>query len=326
MPKRIMGLELLRGLCALLVAIYHCLLLSGTAIFPTWGLYGVYVFFGISGAVLYHNYHSTLSGELTIPQFLLRRFARLAPLVWACILVPALVRNVWDLDRYFLSVSLLQGFGSPGLTSYLVGGWSIGIEFVLYALFPTLLAFTRDTLTMIGALVVLLVLRLMFVNYVLDGTDLDHAWGAYIQPAAFLWFFFGGMVLAKVMPQIPHIMFGIGGVLCALALFAFPGASFEAVLLGFRGAVLTVIALVIVGSFFWSPSSAIGVGISRFFGDISYGLYLLHPIVWVASGHYLSLTLPVHIMLTLAVSAGAAWLSFRYYERPVRLWIVRLAR
>jgi len=320
MPKRILGLELLRGLCAVLVAVYHCLLLSGTATFPTWGLYGVYVFFGISGAVLYHNYHALTLDEA--PRFLWKRFARLAPLVWACILLPAILRNTWDPARYLLNISLLQGFSAPGLTSYLVGGWSIGIEFVLYALFPVMLAFTRTPRLMIGALLAFLVLRLTFVNHLLEHSSFDDAWGAYIQPASFLFFFFGGMVIAKAMPVMRIRWLLPFGILATAVLFAFPGSSFEAVVSGARGAALSILAVLIVANFFWTPTSKLASVVSQFFGDISYGLYLLHPIIWVASGHYLRLSLPTHIALTLMVSSAAAWLSFRYYERPVRRWLV----
>ncbi len=315
------------------MAVYHCLTLSDTATFATWGLYGVYVFFGISGAVLYHNYHASLSlapskpGELSIPQFLLRRFARLAPLLWACILVPALLRNSWVPDRYLLNLSLLNGFGSPGLTSYLAGGWSIGIEVVLYALFPALLAFATSVRTMLVTLAVFLVLRMTFVSYLLKDSTFNEAWGAYIQPAAFLFFFFGGMVIAKVMRdrQIPTLVLAAVGLLCAAGLFVTPTLSFEEAVRGAYGTALTVLSLAIVAAFFWSTSSRPLAWISQFFGDISYGLYLIHPIAWHSTGKHLpGMSVAEHTLLTIGLSTVLAWLSFKFYERPVRTWIVQL--
>jgi exopolysaccharide production protein ExoZ len=324
--KKVLGLELLRGLCALLVAVYHCLTFSDLGHFYTWGLYGVYVFFGISGAVLYANYHATLPSQVSIPQFLWRRFARLAPLLWACILVPAILRNVWVPDHYFLNVSMLQGFASPGNTSYLTGGWSIGIEFVLYALFPTLLALAASTRLMIATLVTLLVLRVAFVNFVLRDSDLITAWGAYTEPAAFLCFFFGGMAIAKWMPlvRIGSHALALIAVGCAAAMFVFPGSSFNDVVLGIRGFALTLLSLLLVAACFWSPRNRVGAAVSRFFGDISYGLYLLHPLAWAGIARYFpALGVEAHIAATLCLSSAAAWLSLKFYETPVRKFLVR---
>jgi peptidoglycan/LPS O-acetylase OafA/YrhL len=315
-----------------LVANYHCLNWSRIALFPTWGLYGVYVFFGISGAVLYYNYRDSLTldvarqGQLSVPRFLLKRFARLAPLCWACILVPAIGRNSWVPDQYFLNLSFLNGFGAPGHSSYLTGGWTLAIEFVLYALFPTLLSLTKDVGTMVLTLLVLLLLRVAYGSFVLKDATLTGAWITYTEPAAFLIFFFGGMVTARVMSIVaaPRLaLFGIG-MLCGIILVAFPGSGFEQVLLGARGLFLTLLSMALVAAFYWSPTSRLGAAISQFFGDISYGLYLLHPLVWAAILRYFPpMSAPGRIASTITIATAAAWLSLRLYERPVRAWILR---
>ena len=61
-----------------------------------------------------------------------------------------------------------------------------------------------------------------------------------------------------------------------------------------------------------------------FVADISYGLYLFHiPAMWlvlrvVSPGGRL---FPVGVILTLALTVAAAWLSHRYVETPIRLWV-----
>jgi peptidoglycan/LPS O-acetylase OafA/YrhL len=68
-------------------------------------------------------------------------------------------------------------------------------------------------------------------------------------------------------------------------------------------------------------------------GDYSYGLYLLsHPIsqaLWWAGA---ARTLPLNLAMTFAISFGAAWLSWRFVERPalrrkasVALWATQCA-
>ena len=229
-------------------------------------------------------------------------------------------------DHYFLNLSFLFGFASPGQTSYLTGGRSLGIEFVLYALFPVLLAFARDTRLMLATLLAFLVLRAAFLSFLLGHATLYDNWGLYTQPGAFLVFFFGGMIIAKIMPTVhlPASALFLLGLGCAAALFVYPGSSFEAVLLGARGLLLTVLSIAIVAAFFWSPSFKLGAVVSQFFGDISYGLYLMHPLVWAATKRYLPPMAAVEqIAVTIAIAASAAWLSLRFYERPIRTWIVR---
>src|SRR4051794_32821994 len=53
---RVLGWDLLRGLCALTVATYHMLLWLDIAELPALGTYGVYLFFVLSGASLAYNY------------------------------------------------------------------------------------------------------------------------------------------------------------------------------------------------------------------------------------------------------------------------------
>ena len=330
MPKQILGLELLRGLCAMMVAIYHCASWGTVADFPSWGLYGVYIFFVISGAVLYHNYHATLSlqpaaGKLSVSLFLLKRFARLAPLYGFVALAAALAtRHSVDL-REVLNLSLLFGFVSPGLTSTVTGGWSLGIEFVFYALFPILLAFTRSTGVMVATLLVLFVLRVVFVEIALDDQPLRIAWNSYTQPGTFLVFFFAGMALARLMANTElRSKAPLLGVICLLFVFCIPGPGPEAVLTGGRGILYALLSIVAVGGFFWSPQAVIPAAVCRFFGEISYGLYLLHPLVWAAAGK-LHVGPSLRMVLAIGGATVMAWVILRVYERPARKWLIAVA-
>jgi peptidoglycan/LPS O-acetylase OafA/YrhL len=164
------------------------------------------------------------------------------------------------------------------------------------------------------------------LHFTLRGTDFAAAWSLHIQPAAFMCFFFGGMLIAKWRPRVAPRYLLIAGLACAGGLFAFPGSSFESVVLGARGVVLTLLSLAIVAAFFWSPVNRFGAATSQFFGDISYGLYLIHPLAWQGIARYLPpMSTAAHIALTLGLATAAAWLSLRFYETPARRFIVSLA-
>jgi peptidoglycan/LPS O-acetylase OafA/YrhL len=314
------GLELLRGLCALSVAVFHCGGWSSGVHFHTWGLYGVYIFFVISGAVMYYNYHGMLvPGGISVPWFLYKRFARLAPLFLACVAMTAVLMHQWPLDQQLLNVSLLFGFADPGATSLVTGGWSLGIEFVMYALFPVLLAFTRSARTMIATFTALFVLRMIATGIALDGRTLVQAWSAYTQPGVFLVFFFGGMVLARIngFRAQPALA------LFAIPVFLFVGVSEESVLTGWKGAAYTLASIALVAGFFWSARQPIVLAISRFLGDVSYGLYLLHPIVWLVVRKFTpQLDAGLQAAIAIAISLAAAWCSLYLFERPVKNWLL----
>jgi exopolysaccharide production protein ExoZ len=329
MPK-ILGLELLRGMCALLVAFFHFLIMSGIGYPYSWGPYGVYIFFAISGAVLYVNYSGKISlapeeGRLSVAQFLWRRFARLAPLIWAAMIVPALVYRNFVPDLQFLNLTLMHGFTTPGVTSYLMGSWSLGIEFLFYTLFPTLLALTLSWRVALIILVMLLGVRFALLTHLLQTTDFQGAAVLYTEPGAFLFFFFGGMLVAKALPLLPiRAAFALPvALLCAAGLFAIPAGSTDEIMQGSRGVGMTLLAVIIVAACAGSPRNIVVAAFSKFMGDVSYGLYLLHPLAWQAVVRYLPPMAPlVQMVIALTLTIGAAWVSFRFYERPVRRWLV----
>ncbi len=55
-PGRVLGWDLLRGICALGVASYHLMAWQKLADIHSIGFYGVYLFFVLSGASLTLNY------------------------------------------------------------------------------------------------------------------------------------------------------------------------------------------------------------------------------------------------------------------------------
>lgn len=316
----IFGLEALRGACALGVAIYHCAAWTGLAELYSWGVYGVYVFFVISGAVMYYNYHGMGGpGGISIPAFLYKRFVRLAPLFAVCVVLSAILIHQWPAARLMLNASLLFGFADPGSNSMVAGGWSLGIEFVLYALFPVMLAFLGSTRLLLGAFLTLLVLRIVSTNIALDGRTVIDGWSAYTQPGAFFVFFFGGMVLAKWN----GFRYQAALALAAIPVFAMVGQSEEAILRGLPGVLYTLAGIALVAGFFWSPRGAFALAVCRFLGDTSYGLYLLHPIVW-AVVHKFGANQPVALQIaaTLVVSMAGAWCSLYLFERPIKYFLL----
>jgi peptidoglycan/LPS O-acetylase OafA/YrhL len=91
--QRVLGWDLLRGLCALAVMAYHLMGWLGLGEWTPLGFYGVYFFFVLSGASLAYVYSDAALGTpRAVAAFLAARWLRLAPLYLALLVT---VQAVW---------------------------------------------------------------------------------------------------------------------------------------------------------------------------------------------------------------------------------------
>ncbi len=152
---RFTALDSIRGVCAILVCLFHLPLafyLSDAAFLRHSYLF-VDFFFVLSGFVICHAYGDRLS-LYRVPSFLLRRFGRLWPLhVTVLSFLLVLQLGVWVLHGYGLSAGhaafegrfdiaalvldllFLNSFGLLAEVTWNGPAWSIGAEFWTYLLF-----------------------------------------------------------------------------------------------------------------------------------------------------------------------------------------------
>jgi peptidoglycan/LPS O-acetylase OafA/YrhL len=313
---RVNGFDFLRGLCAVIVAMYHMLMWSKTTTLHSWGLYGVYIFFVLSGASLVIAYRDRFARGFAASQFLLFRFARLAPLFLLVLAVKLIVHPTdYNLVQ---NASMLFGLGNPGANSLVIGGWSIGIEFVYYLMFPLLLSLSQSAWRWwIAGLVS--AAQIAFVNQAV-GASLEASWSTYTQPLAFMAYFYvgcliGGRVLEGNVSKGSGILF-----LAVLAAILFgSGPDAAATLTDVRGVLLFLLTLLTVH---FAAGLRLPRGLASFMGDISYGTYLFHPFAYFALVK-LGAPVIVTIVSSLAISVVCAYASYHVYERRVRDWTQR---
>ena len=188
---RVHWLNALRGLLAIGIMAYHLLGWTRVALFTTLGTYGVYAFFALSGFALEWAYGRRLHEPGGIRRYGAARIGRILPLYAGAALVTAAMTlyagGHFDRSNLLLNVSLTFGFFNPGATSSVVGGWSIGIELVFYALFPIIAWLRLETRWLILLASAALALRIIYVDGVLPaGTSLSAVWVAYSQMPLFL--------------------------------------------------------------------------------------------------------------------------------------------
>ncbi len=321
------GLHLVRGLCALLVMLYHYLHITKVGTFHAMGTYAVYIFFALSGYTLYYVYGEEPLTEAGLRKFFLARIFRIAPLYWLVIAYQMLV-GAWTPVRqaeYALNLTGLFGLATPGETSATPAGWSIGIEVVFYLLFPALVLL-RSTRSLAVVFVVSLVVNALFVHATFaDKALAANNWASYTQPATFLCYFVGGMLAAKVTlergwlassanrPWAILAALALIGLICAVPIAL--GYDRQQTLDGLLPKALVLASILVVALAALSRLDGLPERIGTFLGNISYATYLFHLIVWGQVAALLPDASPgVKAALSASITIGLAWLSQRYFE------------
>ncbi len=335
-PQRIEALDALRGLLALAVALYHLLTVLGFHLQgsdPLWqrglakfGAYGVQSFFILSGFAFF-QVHGDLPLEWrALGRFALQRFLRLAPLFYLVMglnLLFALPAASFATPRLVgENLLLLFGFIHPN-HALVTGGWSIGVEVVFYVAFPLLALLGRRGWPWLVAVALALLAWSWGPN--MRGIP-DTVWWnrfhAYVQVRnhAFL-FLLGGLAVElrrRIPRRFPAWAWLVATTLLLLAMVLWR-PHFETHLemmsgstrYGLAGLCWALVILASLSELKGLP----GRGLLTTMGDLSYGIYLLHPPVILA---VLSLKLgpAATLSLSLGLTLALAWASRRWIEKP----------
>jgi peptidoglycan/LPS O-acetylase OafA/YrhL len=140
--KRIAEIDAVRGLAALAVVLFHyswryAELIPGAQGVPLglpWGRFGVEIFFGISGFVIF----MTLERTKTASGFVSSRFARLFPAFWAAIMITTIAvlfdpTGTLQVPKWAVAANLTMLQGHLGIAAVDTAYWSLSIELSFYA-------------------------------------------------------------------------------------------------------------------------------------------------------------------------------------------------
>lgn len=347
-------IQALRAVAVLLVVVYHV----WPQVIPG-GFAGVDVFFAISGYLITAHLLREVrrDGRISLPRFWARRARRLLPaaltvLLFCLVATLALIPAVhWDqflteigastlyVQNWQLAADAVDYLAADNSPSPAQHYWSLALEEQFYVLWPILilggvaLARGRSAKTRLRAIAAVLavVTAASLLNSIL-ATASDPAWAYFVTPTR-AWEFGAGGLLAvlgaplRLPAPVRAVLSWSGLAAITVAAFAFnEGTAFpgSAALLPILGA-LAVIAAgapVVRGS----PLRAMRVPAVQDLGRISYSVYLWHwPLIVFAPFVVSGGGLPVDVVIVV-LTIGAAALTTRFIEDPVRRSALLTAR
>ncbi|QRQ99568.1 acyltransferase family protein [Dyadobacter sandarakinus] len=328
---RIHSLDYLRGLAAISIMLYHMHLLSfgeadASSPLAKVKIYGVTIFFVLSGLTLYKVYVAqfTLS---RLSNFFVKRIFRIVPLLWLATFLTYLLdtENI-PVKRLVLNFLVLPGIIRP---EFFVadGAWSIGNECGFYLFFPFMLMLVRKNKRYIILLLLAAMLPFLYYTYNMlnPGLTLGAQWKYYVNPLSQFIFFVVGMLLGMLADPGQNLRrwAPLLSVAALAAIFLYPAAGEPVVLVsGHTRIWLSLITIALCYFIYISDLSflprAVQWALSTL-GEISYSVYLLHPVIyamirWVFGEHYAAHMYEI-IVITIAATLVLSYFSYEYFEK-----------
>jgi peptidoglycan/LPS O-acetylase OafA/YrhL len=336
-------IDWLRAIAVLAVVAFH---FEAPAVFG--GFVGVDIFFVISGYLITGIIQSELqSGTFSFAQFYERRVRRLLPALYAMVVLTAIPSFHYLLTserlEFFRSVAAVVTFTSNFFfwfqTGYfdhaavekpLLHTWSLAVEEQFYLALPLLLwalaRFARSRRIALPILLGTLALASFALSIWLMATD-RSANAFFMSPPRAWEFLIGGLIASPGFPVLRgalalKIARGIALVLIAIPIFSlrqgpgFPGVNALPPCIGATVFIWSGIGVPSQKRSQYSPLNVV-----RFFGQISYSLYLWHwPLFTFARFSKNSLVLDASDKIVLfALTVAISYLSWRFVEQPFRL-------
>lgn len=340
-PGNIDSIQVMRGVAAFLVVLFHCLLVAfeprchGIALCRNtvaFGASGVDIFFVISGFIMMHTSKEAFGSAGNAVDFLVRRAIRIVPLYWllTTLVTAGMLSRQHDITTTHLVFSYLfipESSSQGGTRPVLAQGWTLSYEWYFYLVFAIWVALgSRQSLSRFGWIVFLLIGALAgftlrsdtMRTFLQDRIVLEFCLGMALAVMYEKGIRMGGRTSAIVVAGSMAVLFaGTYGMV-------FMQSSIRWVLLGVpaAGALWGMINLKI-------PAGA-ALRSLLFLGDASYSIYLSHLIVTLTMTHFVSrmhlhvVTSGLVLLVGVAACLAVGILVYIAAERPMNTWLRRI--
>jgi peptidoglycan/LPS O-acetylase OafA/YrhL len=352
MKGKIEIVQLLRGVAALLVCFFHMKGILdfqgykiGTFLFGN-GSIGVPLFFMISGFIMVVTTYNSKPTFSYLSSFYLKRIVRIVPLYYLItFLVIVLLGNsqFYFIDNPNLLLSGLlfapslvskigPSYGMPPLEV----GWSLNFEMFFYAILGLSFFFKRAKWILLVFVMLALVylVPVLTVGFISDSLSSYYGYTApylnLVTNPIILFFVFGVLVGLLYKSN-----FRVGGIFTANSIVVLSSANFlltyfgvYAIGLGYYGSMVSCGLLLFS---LLNREKVLSLSVPKpfvFLGDISYSLYLVHPLVLLllpkilrSVGLNLLLIEPWYMFFCLPIILFFSYLSYAWIEVRLSSWI-----
>jgi peptidoglycan/LPS O-acetylase OafA/YrhL len=314
LPSRLLVLDVFRGFAAFSVLIYH---LDKTH-FP-YGFWGVQFFFTISGFVIFKSLESSKNTF----SFLAKRFFRLYPTYWLCVILTTLTVNFLPTDG-FSPVSMKLFMLNLTMISEMLGGanidssyWSLQPELMFYLMIALIFSLKMEKkIVFIG----LAWLFLILINHVF--LIEKHLLVIKLLNIRHGGLFFAGMLFYQIYKGNQSKLVYTSLVLCYLVSLLVYARLFD-----FWGAFVTLSLIYALFSLFLRQQLTFLIHpYLVFLGSISYPLYLIHQTIGLILLSKLNAFLPFILSLGLVIFLLiiVAYGIHTFVEKPSSKWASKI--
>jgi peptidoglycan/LPS O-acetylase OafA/YrhL len=350
-PDNFVMLDGLRGLGAILVLVGHTMPYWG----PVWAPSGAVVvdlFFLLSGFVIAFAYEPKFAAGMRAGEFMTHRVVRLYPLYLLGTVAGFLVLSavalgdadgaergaayVLQLVPQLFLLPAPEALGSPDLYSFNVPAWTLFFELAVNLAYVLAYRWLRDT-RVLAMLVAACAVALAAMVFTFGRIDAGSDWGTFWAGFARAGFgFFAGVLAYRLVGRPRTAQRRASGwsfvMLAALPLICFiPATAAWRPVVDLTLVVVLGLPLLCAAQGMAPPERLHALFLTG--GRISYAVYILHQpfrevaerITWRSP--VLIDTAPLGGIAMLVMMLALSWAAERFYDRPVRRWIVeRLKR
>ncbi len=341
---RLDGIDLLRGLAVSSVIVYHFFAILGLQGNPyfhyvhSFGLFGVSLFFVISGYLIYRSISVNLSRYGTrsgLKHYTYHRLFRILPAYYFNLAVVLLMVSFIIDSNYLYSLSFLkQIFLNMTFLSYFIyqdsgfgingAYWTLSIEMLWYLVVPLIVIFIKknSTLYLLGVLSFLYLLALDFglfdILFHLDKDDPSYMIKLYyfsFQLPGQLSYFISGILIYNYAKDYTFVSGKIKYLLATLVIIIFIFVSSRyPINLSFFANNLFILAIVSALFILLYNSKPKGVVWMEWIGKISYSLYLWHlPLLFIMKKTSILTHISMPVAITLFIISLLSISSLSYY-------------
>lgn len=335
--NRIDSLDWQRGLLAFSIMLYHLAgwqlgALDASTLLGRLGIYGVSMFFVLSGLSMALVYHSYIKDMGSSAKFFVRRIFRIWPLLWCAVAFASATAMMAHQtpSPTMIALNLTTAFGFVAPSAYMnAGAWSIGNEMVYYAFTP-LLIFAFNKRVLYGNLLTAaaVVVGIWFAGAALTSElSLASQWALYINPFNNFFLYCAGVALYYNADRLT--VGNTANVACLLigitVFLAYPVVGDQIHLVtGVARAVFSLASVLLVFAFYKNRvhiPTVLSAPLTQL-GVVTYGVYLLHPIVYqctLSLFKRLAIQVSPHmsIAIIVALTIVLAMLAFKLLEEPM---------